>query len=46
MTGRRAVAPHTCVLQVEAGSRNADVRLEGQVEIVGCAVQQLGNCGA
>lgn len=42
--GRRAVSPHTCVLQVEAGGRYTDVRLEGQVQVVGCAVQQLGNC--
>lgn len=45
MTGiRQAVSSHTCVLQVEASSGYADVRLEGQVQIVGCAVQQLGNC--
>lgn len=46
VTGRQAVAPHTCVLQVEAGRGNTDVRLEGQEEIVGRAVQQLGNRGA
>lgn len=38
------VSPHTCVLQVEASSGNTDVRLEGQVQVVGRAVQQLWDC--
>lgn len=29
---------------MEASSRDADVRLEGQVQVVGCAVQQLWDC--
>ena len=43
MEGRQAVSPHTCVLQVEASGGHTDVGLEGQVQIVGRAVQQLGN---
>ena len=38
----------TFVLQVEAGSGHADVRLEVQVELVGCAIEQCwhrGTCG-
>lgn len=36
--GMLAISSHTCVFQVETNSRNTDVRLESQVEVVGGAV--------